>query len=90
MFVVFFEVSTGDIQVAQQYFPLMFVPQLFFAGLYIKVEQIPAIIRELHWVCALKYGINIILINEFRNDTDSNTNTFVFEMNEINRDHEFM
>lgn len=56
-------------EVAQQAAPAIFVPQLLFAGFFIKTEQIPVWLRWAQYLCSLKYGINLLLINEFGEST---------------------
>eukprot|EP00928_Gymnodinium_smaydae_P015913 TRINITY_DN1591_c0_g1_i4.p1 TRINITY_DN1591_c0_g1~~TRINITY_DN1591_c0_g1_i4.p1 ORF type:complete len:616 (+),score=124.93 TRINITY_DN1591_c0_g1_i4:56-1849(+) len=56
-------------EVAQQSAPAIFVPQLLFAGFYIKMEQIPVFLRWAQYTCSLKYGMNLYILNEFGEDT---------------------
>jgi len=56
-------------QAAQQAAPPVFVLQLLFAGVFLPTEQIPCGLRWIQYVCSLKYGINLIMINEFGKDT---------------------
>lgn len=52
-------------EVASQAAPLIFVPQLLFAGFFIKTGLIPDFLAWIQYICGLKYGMNIIIINEF-------------------------
>ncbi len=45
--------------------PALFVPQLLFAGFFVRTEQIPVYLRWIQWICSLKYAMNLWLINEF-------------------------
>jgi hypothetical protein len=45
--------------------PAIFVPQLLFAGIFLRIEQIPVWIRWAQYLCALKFGINLFIANEF-------------------------
>lgn len=45
---------------------LIFIPQLLFAGFYIRTEQIPEILRWAQYLCQAKYGMNLALYTEFR------------------------
>ena len=45
--------------------PLLFVPQLLFAGFFIRTSQIPVFLRWAQYLCAIKYTINLMLIIEF-------------------------
>jgi hypothetical protein len=54
-----------NVQEAVQAVPVIFMPQVLFAGLFVRVDQIPAWIRWGQYLCSLKYGINLFLANEF-------------------------
>merc|ERR1712151_1016795 len=56
-------------EVAQQAAPAVFVPQIMLAGFFIKSEQIPVYMRWFQWLCALKYGMNLHILNEFGAET---------------------
>jgi len=58
--------SVTDVQTVNQLFPLIILPQIFFAGFYIRIEQIPVALQWIQYICPLKYGLNLVLINEFR------------------------
>ena len=45
--------------------PLLFVPQILFAGFFIRTSLIPVWIRWIQYLCPLKYGINLFFLNEF-------------------------
>ncbi|CAE7272772.1 ABCG7, partial [Symbiodinium microadriaticum] len=45
--------------------PLTMVPQILFAGFFIRTSQIPVWLRWAQYLCSLKYGINLFVINEF-------------------------
>jgi len=47
--------------------PAIFVPQILFAGFFIKTSQIPVWIRWAQYLCSLKFAINLHLIIEFSN-----------------------
>jgi len=47
--------------------PAIFVPQILFAGFFIKITQIPVWIRWAQYLCSLKFAINLHLIIEFSN-----------------------
>mmetsp|Transcript_27255 Transcript_27255/g.51059 ORF Transcript_27255/g.51059 Transcript_27255/m.51059 type:complete len:619 (-) Transcript_27255:90-1946(-) len=55
-------------EVAQQAAPAVFVPQLLFAGFFIAQEQIPDWLSWASYLCALKYGMNLNILNEFGPD----------------------
>jgi ABC-type multidrug transport system ATPase subunit len=54
-----------DPKQANEMAPLIMVPQILFAGFFIRTNQIPIWLRWSQYLCSLKYGINIFLINEF-------------------------
>jgi len=84
----------SNAEVAQQAAPAVFVPQLLFAGFFIQAEQIPVWLRWAQYTCALKYGMNLNIMNEFGPDTikdwpaiqQAYVTTFITD-NEINLDH---
>jgi hypothetical protein len=45
--------------------PGIFVPQILFAGFFIKIDQIPVWIRWAQYLCSLKFAINLHMIIEF-------------------------
>jgi len=53
-------------QIAMQFAPLVIVPQMLFMGLFVRVKQIPVYVRWAQWLCSLKYGINLMVLEEFR------------------------
>lgn len=56
---------TGDVQQANQFSPLVFVPQLLFSGFFIRLELIPQWLRWAQYLCGLKYSVNVGSIIEF-------------------------
>jgi len=56
---------SSNVEVALQASPAIFVPQILFAGFFIKSNQIPAVLRWVQYLCSLRYGINMLLITEF-------------------------
>merc|ERR1712096_44599 len=65
---VFIAMATGFIDVASQLSPVIIVPQIYIAGFYRSINAIPAAVRWLQWICALKYGYMAILISEFNGE----------------------
>jgi ABC-type multidrug transport system ATPase subunit/ABC-type multidrug transport system permease subunit len=57
--------SMGDAKAAMEVAPMAFVPQILFAGFFVKISSITVVLRWIQYVCALKWGIDIILLNEF-------------------------
>mmetsp|Transcript_61421 Transcript_61421/g.129589 ORF Transcript_61421/g.129589 Transcript_61421/m.129589 type:complete len:101 (-) Transcript_61421:485-787(-) len=63
--------------------PALFVPQILFAGFFIKMDLIPAFVRWLQYICPLKWGMNLLLLIEF-NDVQGGPE--MLEANDINED----
>jgi ABC-type multidrug transport system ATPase subunit len=60
-----------DPKQAQEMIPLVLVPQILFVGFFIRTSQIPVWLRWAQYLCSLKYGINIMIINEFASNLPS-------------------
>lgn len=54
-----------DPKVAQEMLPLLFVPQMLFAGFFVAVHLIPSWLQWVTYVCSLTYGIKLGLLAEF-------------------------
>lgn len=61
----------NDVKQATEMAPLLFVPQILFAGFFIRTSLIPVYMRWAQYLCALKYGLNLVLMNEFAASQDS-------------------
>jgi ABC-type multidrug transport system permease subunit len=51
--------------------PLLFVPQMLFAGFFIRLSQVPVWLRWAQYLCAMKYAMNLILLIEFNTSLKS-------------------
>ena len=60
--------AVSNIKTAMEAAPAVFVPQMLFAGFYIKMEQIPVFLRWIQYLCGLKWAMNIALATEFGDD----------------------
>jgi hypothetical protein len=60
-----------DVKTVTELAPLMFIPQILFAGFFIRTSSIPVFLRWAQWLCSLKYTVNLILLTEFNLDNDS-------------------
>eukprot|EP00602_Paraphysomonas_sp_CaronLab_P009194 CAMPEP_0185032880 /NCGR_PEP_ID=MMETSP1103-20130426/21378_1 /TAXON_ID=36769 /ORGANISM="Paraphysomonas bandaiensis, Strain Caron Lab Isolate" /LENGTH=637 /DNA_ID=CAMNT_0027568947 /DNA_START=61 /DNA_END=1974 /DNA_ORIENTATION=- len=60
-----------DPKQALEIMPIILVPQILFAGFFIRTSQIPIFLRWAQYACGLKYAINIFAINEFASYRDS-------------------
>lgn len=63
--------SVKEAKHANELQPLVFVPQILFAGFFIRSEQIPVFLRWAQYLCGLKYAMYIALVVEFDLDLDS-------------------
>jgi len=57
--------SVEDPKLAQEMLPILFVPQLLFAGFFVATELIPAWLRWAQYLCSLTYAVRITLVEEF-------------------------
>jgi len=64
--------AVSDIKKGIESIPAIFVPQILFAGFFIKIELIPAYLRWLQYTCFLKWGVNIVMTMEYK-DIDTCT-----------------
>lgn len=55
----------ADVKDVSELAPLLFVPQLLFAGFFIRTSLIPVFLRWAQYLCAIKYAINLVLLTEF-------------------------
>ena len=76
--------AVSDLKTVTELSPLLLVPQMLFAGFFIKTSQIPIFLRWAQYLCSLKYALNLILIIEFnpKNHNCSSTYT-IFNINMI-------
>lgn len=63
--------AVSDVKDVTEMAPLLFVPQLLFAGFFIQTSEIPVFLRWAQYLCGIKYALNIILSTEFHADNDS-------------------
>lgn len=50
---------------AVQLSPAISVPQILFSGLFLQTKDLPVYLQWVQYICALKYGINLLCIVEF-------------------------
>ena len=50
---------------ASEFLPLLFVPQLLFAGFFVASELIPEWLRWAQYLCSLTYALRLALLAEF-------------------------
>eukprot|EP00429_Kryptoperidinium_foliaceum_P086743 CAMPEP_0176189528 /NCGR_PEP_ID=MMETSP0121_2-20121125/3476_1 /TAXON_ID=160619 /ORGANISM="Kryptoperidinium foliaceum, Strain CCMP 1326" /LENGTH=621 /DNA_ID=CAMNT_0017528135 /DNA_START=34 /DNA_END=1899 /DNA_ORIENTATION=+ len=73
-----------DAKQAMEAAPGLFVPQILFAGFFIKMELIPVWMRWLQYICSLKWGMNILLHTEFK---DVPGGPMLLEFNDVDEDY---
>lgn len=54
-----------DPKMATEFLPLLFVPQLLFAGFFVRTDLIPVWLRWAQYLCSLTYGVRLALLSEF-------------------------
>eukprot|EP00937_MAST-01D_sp_MAST-1D-sp2_P003469 g3469.t1 len=55
----------ANVQQAMEAVPAIFVPQILFSGFFVRTEQMPVWLSWAQYLCFLKYGLNLMMINEF-------------------------
>ena len=63
--------AVPDVKQVTEFAPVLFVPQLLFAGFFVATERIPLILRWAQWLCAIKYTMNLIITIEFAPDNET-------------------
>mmetsp|Transcript_4023 Transcript_4023/g.8458 ORF Transcript_4023/g.8458 Transcript_4023/m.8458 type:complete len:489 (-) Transcript_4023:76-1542(-) len=61
--------AVSDIKTATELMPVVFVPQMLFAGFFVSTESIPVYLRWAQYLCSLKYAMNVLSIVEFGSGT---------------------
>lgn len=61
-----------DVGMAQELLPLLFVPQMLFAGFFIASDLIPVFLRWAQYLCSLTYAMRLAIIYEFEDCDDFN------------------
>ncbi|GHP11457.1 hypothetical protein PPROV_001018500 [Pycnococcus provasolii] len=56
---------TPDVKQAMEATPMVFVPQMLFAGFFVRTDQIPIFLRWAQYMCSLKYSLNLLDLAEF-------------------------
>jgi hypothetical protein len=68
--------SVGDPKMAIEFMPVIFMPQILFAGLFVRTEQIPVWLRWAQYLCALMYAVRLALLAEFSECASISTEPF--------------
>ena len=64
--------AVEDPKLGQEMLPILFVPQMLFAGFFVIPELIPIWLRWASYLCSLTYAVRIALLQEFSLDEDGN------------------
>uniref|UniRef100_A0A7S1UJ12 ABC-2 type transporter transmembrane domain-containing protein n=1 Tax=Phaeomonas parva TaxID=124430 RepID=A0A7S1UJ12_9STRA len=78
--------AVADVKTVSEFLAPIFVPQLLFAGFFIRTEQIPVWLRWAQYLCALKYTMNILVVIEF-GDCEHEGCENLLESNDVDEDH---
>jgi hypothetical protein len=60
-----------DPKLGQEMLPILFVPQMLFAGFFVAPDLIPVWLRWARYLCTLTYAVRILLVAEFDRDCGS-------------------
>jgi ABC-type multidrug transport system permease subunit len=60
----------GDTKLAMQLMPLLFAPQMLFAGFFVAPGLMPKWLRWAQYICTMTYSSRILVIEEFENCSD--------------------
>jgi ABC-type multidrug transport system permease subunit len=63
--------AVEDPKLGQEMLPILFVPQMLFAGFFVAPELIPVWLRWARFLCTLTYAVRILLVAEFDRDCGS-------------------
>jgi hypothetical protein len=55
-----------DVKDVTELAPLAYVPQILFAGFFIRTSQIPVFLRWAQYLCGMKYAMNLSFMTEFK------------------------
>eukprot|EP00522_Entomoneis_paludosa_P007565 CAMPEP_0172460734 /NCGR_PEP_ID=MMETSP1065-20121228/38041_1 /TAXON_ID=265537 /ORGANISM="Amphiprora paludosa, Strain CCMP125" /LENGTH=602 /DNA_ID=CAMNT_0013215855 /DNA_START=104 /DNA_END=1909 /DNA_ORIENTATION=+ len=66
--------TVNDPSVAFEFLPPLFVPQILFAGFFVRPELIPVWLRWIRYIFALTYTVRILLIQEFDGSCEDTPN----------------
>ena len=83
--------AVEDPKMATEFLPLLFVPQLLFAGFFVRTDLIPKWLQWAQYLCSLTYGVRLALLAEFGdcaadNSFQPNLCANLLNVNQINPD----
>jgi len=77
-----------NVETALQMVTLVFVPQIIFCGFFVGIDQIPNLLKWANYLCALKYSIAQVLMEEF--DPEKAGSQLIYDRFELDRDDRAM
>mmetsp|Transcript_2040 Transcript_2040/g.3742 ORF Transcript_2040/g.3742 Transcript_2040/m.3742 type:complete len:745 (+) Transcript_2040:95-2329(+) len=89
--------AVEDPKMATEFLPLLFVPQLLFAGFFVRTDLIPAWLQWAQYLCSLTYGVRLALLAEFGDCAANENNQYylpgqpnicanLLDVNQVNED----
>lgn len=89
--------AVEDPKMATEFLPLLFVPQLLFAGFFVRTDLIPAWLQWAQYLCSLTYGVRLALLAEFGDCARNENNEYytpgqpnicanLLDVNQVNED----
>ena len=63
--------AISDVKDISELSPLMFVPQMLFAGFFVRLSQIPIFLRWAQYLCGMSYGVKLAFQIEFNPSLES-------------------
>ena len=63
---MFLSAVVPDIKAVAELGDLLFIPQILFGGVFIRMSLIPSYVRWAQWIVGLKYAMNLTYLTEFR------------------------
>jgi len=87
--------AVEEVKTAAEFLPLLYVPQMLFAGFFVATSLIPKWLRWAQYLCSLTYAVRLFVGLEFKDcgyespigSTIPTNCERVFASNEINPDH---
>lgn len=76
--------SVEDVKAVTEFLPPIFVPQMLFAGFFIRIEDIPIYLRWAQWLCSLKYTLNLVYLIEFTDECTDDEREACIDLREVN------
>jgi hypothetical protein len=58
-------------KLGQEFLPVLFVPQMLFAGFFVAPKLIPIWLRWARFICTMTFALRIIMVAEFDRDCGS-------------------